>query len=219
METVEQILVDGDKEATKFINRSKTIRVSEEEVPEVARELAESALFINDLKRNKHQEYTFNFKEIFRANSPFAVHVSIIYIFGPFLQEVLKCLFQEKYTRLSSLIEKNEDVVAALSKIMESEYDSSNLKLDDEPNMRLLCQCLYELDAAIFSSYQTKETAPIFSYLTRLASRVGSAMATARVKDEPNKDLAIARMMVFVAARNVLEEGLQLLGLKPLPRL
>ncbi|CAD5216471.1 unnamed protein product [Bursaphelenchus xylophilus] len=198
-ETVEQILVDGDHQAVKFLQKSPTMKISEEELPKVARELAETALFINDMKRNKAQEYTFNFKEIFKQKGMFAI--------------------QEKYSRLTSLIENNADLMIELERAKESESLWNQTKLDPEQNIRLLCQCLYELDASLFSCFSSSETAPLLAYLSRLASRIGPAMTTARVMDEQDRKLALGRLIAFVASRNVLEEGLELLGLKPLPRL
>ncbi|CAD5212750.1 unnamed protein product [Bursaphelenchus okinawaensis] len=199
VETTEQILIDGDRQAEKFIRKSATMKVSDEEIPAVARELAETALFINDMKRNKNQEYMFYFKDLFKQKGLFAI--------------------QEKYARITSLIENNQDLILELERAKNSETDWSRIQIDPEQSIRQLCQCLYELDASLYTSFLSSETSPLLSYMARLASRIGTAMHTARVKDEPDKKLALGRLMVFVASRNVLEEGIELLGLKPLNRL
>jgi arginyl-tRNA synthetase len=115
------------------------------------------------------------------------------------------------------LIDNNADLLKELENRLQS--DMSKLSLETDDTARTLFQCLYELDSSLFSSYYLLETSPFISYLNRLAYCVGPAIAQLHVKNEPNRDVAINRLLLFVAARNVMREGLELLGIKPLSRI
>lgn len=75
---MEQLLEEGVKEAEKYIKKSETMKVTEDEMSEVCQELSEAALIFNDLKRHRNAQYTFNFEKIFKSRSKtFYFHVSV----------------------------------------------------------------------------------------------------------------------------------------------
>lgn len=81
VEIVEHLMNDGVKEAETYIRKSETMKVTDEELPEVCQELSEAALVINDLKRHRNSEYTFKFDKIFKKNSKtFYLHVRFLAI-------------------------------------------------------------------------------------------------------------------------------------------
>lgn len=212
METVEQVLEDGAEEAEKYIRKSKTMKVTEEEIPEAKRELAEAALVNNDLKRHRTTNYAFYADKAFRdSEKSFYLQVGI------FPLDSINHQVQEKYARLCSLIDKNAEVAEELTRRLQT--DMSELNLETDVSARALFQCLYELDGSIYSSYSLSESCPLVNYLSRLCSRVGSAVSELRVKEAPNQQVALNRLLLFVAARNVMKEGFDLVGIKPLTRI
>ena len=92
------------------------------------------------------------------------------------------------------------------------------METSDE-SARRLNQCLYELDGPLFTAYSTNEPAPLIAYLDRLASSLGSAVAALRLRDEADRDLALNRVLLFVAAKNVMAEMFEILGAQPLTRI
>lgn len=118
---------------------------------------------------------------------------------------------------MCSLIDNNADLYNELQNRLQS--DISKLSLETDETARMLFQCLYELDASLFNCYNMIETGPFISYLERLANCVGSAVSVLKVKNETNREVAINRLLLFVAARNVMREGFELLGIKPLSRI
>ncbi|KAI6242903.1 Arginyl-tRNA synthetase [Aphelenchoides fujianensis] len=190
VELVEEVLADGVQRAEKFVRKSPTMKVPEEEIPEVCRELAEAALFLNEFKRNKASNYTFFVKDALNPKTrPFFLH--------------------EKYARLCSVIENNPDLNDELRGRLDSEM--SPLGLETDGISRGLTQCLYEMDGALFTSYSTAEASALFNYMNRLA--------TSPIRDEPDRNVALNRLLLLTAARNVMGECLELFGLKPLKRI
>ncbi|KAI6196780.1 Arginyl-tRNA synthetase [Aphelenchoides besseyi] len=207
VELVEEVLDEGVKHAEKYIRKSKTMRVPEDEVSETCQELAEAALFINEFKRNKASNYTFFIDEAFQQKSrSFFLHASFQSYYS-----------LEKYAKLCSLIENNSDLKAELRQRLDS--DMSDLRIETDSCSRGMIQCLYELDGALFTSYSTSEASALLAYLHRLGSCVGSAISKLQLRHEPNRDVALNRMLLFMAAKNVMEEMFYLIGLKPLKRI
>jgi arginyl-tRNA synthetase len=63
------------------------------------------------------------------------------------------------------------------------------------------------------------EPCNICNYALDLAKAISRAYVKLRVSGEPNKDVARARLTLFVCARTVLATALELLGLKSLQRM
>lgn len=118
---------------------------------------------------------------------------------------------------MCSLMETNATLEEELQRRLQS--DMSKLELITEPSARALFHCLYELDGSLFSCYSQAEPSPLVSYMLRLVGCVGSAVSELNVKNEPDQQIALNRLLLFVAARNVIAEGMELLGMKPLSRI
>jgi arginyl-tRNA synthetase len=68
------------------------------------------------------------------------------------------------------------------------------------------------------NAFQTLDPCPLVLYLFRLAHLISLANYSLRVKDV-EKRLSEARLCLFEAARLTLENGMRILGLKPLERM
>ncbi|KAI6184244.1 Arginyl-tRNA synthetase [Aphelenchoides bicaudatus] len=195
---VDSLLEEGVDAAEKYIKQSATIKVTDEELPEVCKELSEAGLVLSDLQRHRNTNYTFGFEKIFKK------HTRMFYL-------------HEKYARLCSLIDNNADLLQELDKRLQT--DMSNLSLETDPTARVLFQCLYELDGSLYTAFTTTESSPLINYLIRLCDCLGPAVSELRLKNEPNRQVALNRLLLFVAAKNVMTEGFQLLGMRPLSRI
>jgi hypothetical protein len=71
--------VEGVAAAENYVLKSPTMKITEEELPEVCRDLAEAGLLFNDFKRNKTSEYVFRFNDVLKHKyRPFILHVSFL---------------------------------------------------------------------------------------------------------------------------------------------
>ncbi|KAE9548382.1 hypothetical protein FO519_008409 [Halicephalobus sp. NKZ332] len=190
------IIEKGMNKARNFIENSPTMKITENEMEDTCRNLSQSAIIVGDLKRRKAAEYTFSFDGAFK------------------LEQNNALLLHMKHTRLCSLEETNPEI---FSKLMSTLDTIDTIPLDTTPEAHQLCLHLYTLDNALFGAYCNLEPCRIVTYLMELSNRVGSAMTTLRIKNEKESE-AISRMLIFVAARKVLSEGMKLIGIDPLKK-
>lgn len=87
-----------------------------------------------------------------------------------------------------------------------------------EPVARDLVDLLSRYDETLDRSLATLEPAVLVQYLFQVARSASKAVAKLRVKDSPS-NLAKPRMLLFERTREVLADGLTLLGLTPLDRI
>jgi hypothetical protein len=66
--------------AKKFIEKSPTMRITQEEKDEVCRRIVESIMAIGDLRRPRLKEYQFTFDNLWDlTNSPISIQVKTNY--------------------------------------------------------------------------------------------------------------------------------------------
>jgi arginyl-tRNA synthetase len=87
-----------------------------------------------------------------------------------------------------------------------------------EPQAVALCVQIAKYPAVLDEVLKTHEPVALLGYLFDLARATTSAFVVLKVKGEPDAT-AKARQLLFEAARITLNNGMRMLGLKPLDRM
>ncbi|CAD6195535.1 unnamed protein product [Caenorhabditis auriculariae] len=190
-EAVGEIVERGAELAKEFMKSSRTFSVPEGEEDQVANELSLSAIVYNELKRARKSEYEFSFRNSFSLNQNNALFLQI------------------KHSRLCSIEKQNKEILPHL------ESCQSFPTSDCDENVEKLVDLISTIDKAILDAAEKLEPCQLTMHLTQLARAAGTVAAKLKVKDQPN-EVAVPRLLLLSASRNVLTEGITLLGMKPL---
>lgn len=122
---------------------------------------------------------------------------------GPYLQYA--------HARLCSMARKSG------LKVEELNGDNVNLHLLTEPHAVEVVRLLAQWPDVVINTMKTLEPATVLTYLFRMTHGLSSSYDVLKVLgSEP--DVAKARMALYEAARQVLHNGMRLLGLNPVTR-
>lgn len=110
--------------------------------------------------------------------------------------------------------------LCSIERMYLTEFDPSkvNLTLLKETHAHVLIDCISQYPVLVQDCYRNFEPNAVVVYAFELSHRVSSAIENLWVKGEA-KDVAEARMVLYMCARITLGNLLQLLGLKPLTRM
>ena len=156
-------------------------------VESVADKLATGAIFIQDMKRRRRENYRFNWDETlsFSADSGVAL--------------------QYAHARLCS-IEKNVGIAI--------NFDIDVTNIQDSTSLCLI-QHLARFDEVVLQAYSEWEPCYIVHYLFMLRQLVNLAYKKLPVKGQPTA-VAEARLLLFHCSKQVMSNGLCVLGIEPL---
>ncbi|CAG9537188.1 unnamed protein product [Cercopithifilaria johnstoni] len=188
-----KILDHGLELATSFVTKSRTMKIGQNEIPQVAANLSLGTMIVDDLKRARSTDYLFSFDKAFQVNQNNAL------------------LLQTKHSRLMSIEERNNALQQSLMQGFEGDFETN------EASWRLLKQFKAFPDV-LYGSYQEMEPCRLTVYLLQLANIVGSASSILRISNEP-LDIAIPRFLLLSTARKILNSGMRLLGIEPLNKM
>nr|XP_050855332.1 probable arginine--tRNA ligase, mitochondrial isoform X1 [Vespula vulgaris] len=149
-----------------------------------------SAVIINDLRRRRQRDYEFNW------NAAFDIEGNT----GTKLQYVHCRLFN---------LEENSGAT------LPTECYPSVLK---EPIVDDLICIISNFENTVLRSYQDLEPRILVTYLFELSHTINKALKTLKVKGE-TADISNQRLLMFHVARNVLAQGMKLLGITPLHKM
>ncbi|XP_017057100.1 probable arginine--tRNA ligase, mitochondrial [Drosophila ficusphila] len=157
--------------------------------------LGVSAVLINVLKQRRQRDHEFSWQQALQVNGDTGIKL------------------QYTHCRLHSLLENFKEV------------DLDNIK----PNWQLLCEepgealdLLYELarfDQTIWQSKEQLEACVLVNYLFGLCNSTSRALKRLPVKQECDLQKQSQRLILFHAAKKTLQQGMQLLGLRPLDQM
>lgn len=158
--------------------------------PKTADILGVSAIILNDLRRNRNKDYNFSWKDALQTARDSG------------------STLQYAHCRLCSLINNSNEAVAKQCDpqvLLEPEAIDVVLKLAQFEQVLLRCN-------------QTLEASHLVVYLSQLAVASNRACNVLNVKSS-SSHLASQRLLVFNSCRTVLNEGMSILGLRPLERM
>ncbi|CAO4365697.1 unnamed protein product [Caenorhabditis nigoni] len=189
-EAVGEIVERGRELALQFMKSSKTFCMDPSVEEDIADVLSISTIVFNELKRARNSEYEFSFQNAFALNQNNALAL------------------QMKHSRLSSIEDKNQHLLPLVDSCTKFPVDDTN---DD---VKRLMRLLKDLEESVELSAQKLEACQLTVQLIHVAAAAGSVQKQLRVKDQPD-EIAVPRLLLFSAVRNVLAEGLKLLGMTP----
>ncbi|CCD66104.1 putative arginine--tRNA ligase, mitochondrial [Caenorhabditis elegans] len=189
-EAVGEIIEKGRELALQFMKSSKTFCMDPAVESDIANVLSLSTVVFNELKRARNSEYEFSFQNAFALNQNNALAL------------------QMKHSRLSSIEEKHQHLfpqIEACTKF--NDFDTND-------DVKRLIRLLNDLEKAVELSAEKLEACQLTVQLIHVAAAAGSVQKQLRVKDQPD-EVAVPRLLLFSAVRNVLAEGLRFLGITP----
>lgn len=195
------LLSDIIEEATKrYIETTKDTPtskvVSGEEIANVGKHLALSALFVYDLSKPRTKHYEFDWNLVMTNSDRSGINL------------------QTTFARLASLLEK-----ASSLGLKPMNYDEEiHLSVTSSTEAQNLASHLEELDTALYSSFWSLDPHYLTNHALRLCKAINRARRSEklRVIDEQDERLARTKLSLFKSAHIQLEFIIKLLGLKPL---
>ncbi|RKP29188.1 arginyl-tRNA synthetase [Metschnikowia bicuspidata] len=189
---LDNILEETKQQMHEVMKRNQTKYVQIEDPDRVADLVGISAVMIQDMQSKRINNYEFKWDRMLSFEGDT----------GPYLQYA--------HSRLSSVQRK-----AAIS---EEKLLSANFDLLTEPEALTLVRCLSQYPDTIKKALKTHEPSTIVTYLFNLTHIVSSCYDTLWVAGQ-EEELATARLALYVAAKQVLNNGMKLLGLTPVDRM
>lgn len=186
-------ILDETKEAMHEVMKKNEAKYVQVEDPErVADLVGLSAVMIQDMQSKRVNNYTFDWKRMLSFEGDT----------GPYLQYA--------HSRLCSM-ERNTDIT-------KEELCNADMSLLQEPAAALLARILAGYPDQMIMSLRNSEPSTIITYLFKLTHTVSSCYDVLWVMGQ-ERAVATARLALYSAARQVLYNGMTLLGLTPVERM
>ncbi|KAF5273696.1 hypothetical protein FQA39_LY07386 [Lamprigera yunnana] len=157
---------------------------------EISNVLGVSCVIINDLKQRRQKDYQFSWDKALQVQGDSGIKL------------------QYTHCRLCSLEERSGAIPVQECKP----------KLLEESEVTVLVRELARFPDVILASQVQMEACVLVTYLFHLCNYINRAFKVLKVKDQ-DPELASQRLLLFSSARDVLGEGMKILGLKPLTKM
>lgn len=187
-------ILEETKEKMHDVMKKNEAKYAQIENPEeVADYVGISAVMIQDMQSKRINNYEFKWERMLSFEGDT----------GPYLQYA--------HSRLRS-VERNATTIPA------SKWVSADFSLLKEPAAILLVRLLAQYPDVLRNAIKTHEPATVVTYLFKLTHQVSSCYDVLWVAGQTD-ELATARLALYGAARQVLHNGMCLLGLTPVERM
>jgi arginyl-tRNA synthetase len=194
---LDDILRDvGDK--MHEVMRTNQTKYEQVENPEqTADTLGISAVMVQDMKGKRINNYTFDMDRMtsFEGDT------------GPYLQYA--------HARLCSIYRK---AVMRDPSLGQLDLGTADLSLLKEPHAIDLVRQLAAWPDTFLNTVKTQEPTTVLTYLFKMAHALSSSYDQLQVVGS-ERNVMIARLALYVAARQVLNNGMKILGLNPVERM
>lgn len=186
-------ILEETKDKMHEVMKKNEVKYSQIDNPEEVADLVGiTAIMIQDMQSKRINNYEFKWERMFSFEGDT----------GPYLQYA--------HSRLKSM-ERN-------AKITQDQMINADFSLITEPAAGNLVRILSHYPDVLRNAMKTHEPSTIVTYLFKLTHQVSSCYDVLWVAGQ-KEDLAIARMALYAAARQVLYNGMTLLGLTPVERM
>ncbi|KAG5899490.1 hypothetical protein JTB14_015201 [Gonioctena quinquepunctata] len=149
--------------------------------------LGVSCVIINDLKRRRQKDYEFDWDTVLQVQGDTGIRL------------------QYTHCRLYSL-EKNSGAIPATECVPE---------ILKEREVLILLKEMAKFHDVLYKANEQLEAYILVNYLFRLCNQINKALKTLQVKGM-SPDVASQRLLLFNTAREILKNGMIILGLQPL---
>lgn len=192
---LDTIIDEVTKQMVNVMNSKKQLQVEESKILDVAEKLGLSAILIQDMKSKRINNYAFDWNRMlsFEGNT------------GPYLQytHVRLCAIESKVEGVVTI----EDCKTANLSILNDKPEAINL-------VRLLSQYHYVLDKTL----ESLEPSTLVTYLFTISHQISTCYNSLWVLGQP-REIATAHLALYLASKQVLANGLRILGIEPIKRM
>lgn len=157
---------------------------------EISDVLGVSCVIVNDLKQRRQKDYTFSWDQALQVQGDTGAKL------------------QYTHCRLCSLEENSGAVPVQVCKP----------EFLEQPDVTALVRELARFPDVLYKAQSQMEACVLVTYLFHLCNYINRAFKTLQVKDQ-EPELASQRLLLFSSARDVLGQGMKILGLKPLTKM
>ncbi|KAH9415143.1 hypothetical protein DERP_006233 [Dermatophagoides pteronyssinus] len=191
---LDDVLNEAKHRSLEAIKTSQNTKIPIEQYEPIADILGVSAIIVNDLSNRRVSEYRFNWNRALRMNGNTGISL------------------QYTHARLCNLIKKSTN--------NDDDYDdyqcsSLNLAAIDTLEGRNLINQLLMFDEIIDQAYNQLEPSILTNYMFDLKTAINRANQELTIKGQP-KSIQQTRLLLFICAKNVLNQCMRLIGLQPL---
>lgn len=187
-------ILEETKEKMHEVMKKNEVKYAQIDNPEEVADLVGiSAVMIQDMQSKRINNYEFKWERMLSFEGDT----------GPYLQYA--------HSRLRS-VERNA------SKITSEKWLTADYSLLKEPAAVLLIRLLAQYPDVLRNAIKTHEPTTVVTYLFKLTHQVSSCYDVLWVAGQ-TEELAAARLALYAAARQVLNNGMRLLGLTPVDRM
>lgn len=190
---LDNILEETKDKMHEVMKKNEAKYAQVENPDEVADLIGISAVMIQDMQSKRINNYEFKWERMLSFEGDT----------GPYLQYA--------HSRLRS-VERNA------ASITPDKWIDADFSLLTEPQAALLIRILVQYPDVLRNAMKTSEPATVVTYLFKLTHQVSSCYDVLWVAGQ-SEELATARLALYAAARQVLYNGMCLLGLTPVERM
>ncbi|KAK5962686.1 arginine--tRNA ligase PWA37_005127 [Arxiozyma heterogenica] len=190
---LDNILEETKEKMHEVMKKNETKYAQIENPEEVADLIGISAVMIQDMQSKRINNYEFKWERMLSFEGDT----------GPYLQYA--------HSRLRSVERNAKDITP-------DKWLKADFSLLTEPAAVLLIRILSQYPDVLRNAMRTSEPATVVTYLFKLTHQVSSCYDVLWVAGQ-TEELATARLALYAAARQVLYNGMRLLGLTPVDRM
>ena len=195
-------ILDQTSEAMHEVMRRNTVKYAQVEDPDaVAEAVGISAVMVQDMSGKRINNYPFDITRMtsFEGDT------------GPYLQYC--------HARLNSILRKAELDRAELASYLVENPEALDVDVTTKQHCVDLLRLMAQYPDVTATALKNLEPSTILTYLFRLTHQLSSCYDVVKVVGaNEGRDVMLARAALYEGARQVLENGMRLLGLSPVDR-